>query len=264
MLNMICITGAELAAKAKEAGIVVLIGVVMVFVILALLIGVVQLLKYLNSWMNVWDAHMIYVRERKGEVKKIKVANSDRFSLELNTINSKKDSGEMTSEQAEKALAVLAADKAKAKLELVKQKRELNIKYDTVFNIVKETNFRVKKLIKAEKEEYKQARSLINGDDKKNQIEALKSARILKKVELDDQIKIEEKERDARTALAKVGLPVPANENHSGKILADNQLPEVTDGKVIAAITAAITMILSEDGVAKKAAFRVRSIKLVK
>ncbi|MDE6967661.1 MAG: OadG family protein [Clostridia bacterium] len=73
MINNLLICAKQtILDKLGEAGIVVLIGVAMVFLVLFLLIGVVKLLQYINKLLNNWDDMMAIYRANKAERKAIK------------------------------------------------------------------------------------------------------------------------------------------------------------------------------------------------
>ncbi len=70
--NLLFCAKQTIGDKLATAGIVVLIGVSMVFIVLFLLIGVVKLLQYLNKLLNNWDDMMAIYRANKAERKAIK------------------------------------------------------------------------------------------------------------------------------------------------------------------------------------------------
>jgi len=72
IINLLFCAERTIGEKLLEAGIVVLIGVSMVFIVLFLLIGVVKLLQYANKWLNNWDEMMAVYRANKAERKAIK------------------------------------------------------------------------------------------------------------------------------------------------------------------------------------------------
>ena len=82
--NLLFCAEQTIGDKLAEAGIVVLIGVSMVFVILFLLIGVVKLLQYLNKGLNNWDDIMAIYRANKAERKAIKKSYVDIKDEQIN------------------------------------------------------------------------------------------------------------------------------------------------------------------------------------
>ncbi len=116
--NLLFCAEQTIGDKLAEAGIVVLIGVSMVFVILFLLIGVVKLLQYLNKGLNNWDDIMAIYRANKAERKAIKKSYVDIKDEQINDLYKKLDNKEITKLEFKEA-------SSKIKLEYKSKKPEI-------------------------------------------------------------------------------------------------------------------------------------------
>ncbi len=119
MINNLLLCAEEsFGSKMATAGIVVLIGVSMVFIVLFLLIGVVKLLQYINKYLNNWDDMMAIYRANKAERKAIKTSYVDARDEQVNSLYKKLDSNEITKLEFKEA-------SAKIKLEYKSKKPEI-------------------------------------------------------------------------------------------------------------------------------------------
>jgi len=116
--NLLFCAERTIGEKLLEAGIVVLIGVSMVFIVLFLLIGVVKLLQYINKYLNNWDDMMAIYRANKAERKAIKTSYVDARDDQLNSLYKKLDNNEITKLEFKEA-------SAKIKLEYKSKKPEI-------------------------------------------------------------------------------------------------------------------------------------------
>lgn len=94
--NLLFCAEKTIGDKLAEAGIVVLIGVSMVFIVLFLLIGVVKLLQYLNKLLNNWDDMMAIYRANKAERKAIKQTFVNEKDEKINELYKQLDNKEIT------------------------------------------------------------------------------------------------------------------------------------------------------------------------
>ena len=92
--NLLFCAEKTIGDKLAEAGIVVLIGVSMVFIVLFLLIGVVKLLQYLNKLLNNWDDMMAIYRANKAERKAIKQTFVNEKDEKINELYKQLDNKE--------------------------------------------------------------------------------------------------------------------------------------------------------------------------
>ncbi len=98
------------AANTVNPGIVVLIGVVVVFLILLFLVGIVKLLKFSNTYMDKWDAMMLIFRGNRAEVASLKKSFIDTRDEALNDIYISEQRKEITKQDAKSELAKIKAE----------------------------------------------------------------------------------------------------------------------------------------------------------
>lgn len=128
MLNGI-LCASEFVGKLEQAGIVVLIGVSTVFVLLFILIGVVKLLRYFNTYMDKWDVMMTGVRSQRAEIKAVKKKVKDDYYAAIDKINIAYENDKNTAVKTESLKKAKEdyernLDKAKEEIVLIKAKYE--------------------------------------------------------------------------------------------------------------------------------------------
>lgn len=119
MINNLLICAEEsFGSKMATAGIVVLIGVSMVFIVLFLLIGVVKLLQYINKYLNNWDDMMAIYRANKAGRKAVKKSYIDARDEQINELYRQLDNKEISKLEFKEA-------ETKIKLEYKSKKPEI-------------------------------------------------------------------------------------------------------------------------------------------
>lgn len=118
MINNLLFCATKLGDKMATAGIGLLIGVSMVFLLLLLLIGVVKLMQYANKWLNNWDKMMAVYRANKAEIKAIKKSYADVKDEQINELYLKLDKNEITKSEFKQS-------EAQIKLEYKSKKPEI-------------------------------------------------------------------------------------------------------------------------------------------
>lgn len=108
--NLLCVEKMSFVDKLSEAGTVVLIGIVLVFIILAFLIGIVQTLRYFDRIMNKWDGMMLIYRSNKAKYKAIKTEYIDNRDILINEVYALLTSKEIDESDAKKRIANIKAD----------------------------------------------------------------------------------------------------------------------------------------------------------
>lgn len=118
MINLLICAEQSLGDKLAEAGIVVLIGVSMVFLLLFLLIGVVKLLQYLNGWLNSWDKMMAIYRADKAERKAVKQSYIDARDEQINLLYKRLEGGEIQKAEFKQLMAKIKQEYNQKKPEI--------------------------------------------------------------------------------------------------------------------------------------------------
>lgn len=127
MINNLLL-GASNKMTAGDVGIVVLIGVGLVFLILLLLIGVVKLLQLLNKALNKWDEKMAVVRANKAEVKALKMSYENDKDEKINKIYLQLEKGEISKNEFKEQLAKAKNEYKAKKPEIDKAVNDLKAK----------------------------------------------------------------------------------------------------------------------------------------
>ncbi len=100
-----------LAATAEvNPGIVVLIGISVVFLILLFLVAIVKLLKFSNKYLDNWDEFMLVVRGNRAEVLAVKKSYIDVRDEALNIVYIKGSSKELTAGEVKAQVAEIRAE----------------------------------------------------------------------------------------------------------------------------------------------------------
>lgn len=129
MINRLLFSAAQtIGDKLAEAGIVVLIGVSMVFLLLFLLIGVVKLLQYLNNYLNKWDDMMAVYRANKADRKAIKQSYINERDEAMSKLYNQLESAEISKAQFKDSQAKIKLDYKSKKPEMKEAIAELKAK----------------------------------------------------------------------------------------------------------------------------------------
>lgn len=127
MINNVLLC-ADIVDKLIEAGIVVLIGVSLVFIVLFILIGVVKLLKIADGWLNIWDKKMAVYRANKQEVKALKNSYIDAKEEKVNLLYKKLEKNEIDKNEFKTQLAQIKQDYKDKKPEIKQAVLDLKAK----------------------------------------------------------------------------------------------------------------------------------------
>lgn len=235
---------ASLGDTMQQGLLVTVMGVCLVFLILAFLIAVITLLKHFNALMNRWDAYMLRVRAMRAEIKALKkTAREERanaieaLSDDLSKADKDKAMLDIKNEYCSKTIANKAAI------------TEIHANFDAVSKIEKER----RAAISAVKAEARKAIKTAKNGVKRNDPKFVADKLILLD-EMNGKIASVNKEFDAKI------VAVGVNEDASGVIDCD-----ATDDEITAVIAAVIAYVTSQENSGeKKAKFRVRSLKEIK
>lgn len=249
MLNMLC---ASFAENIQLCLIVVVIGIGMVFIILAMLIGVVQLLKYVNDGLNVWDDMMYYVRKKKAEKKVIVNSLKEHKASDIADIKIAKSDKKITKEDAKAQIIARKEKYQEDKALSLNIIAEIKSKYAEAKLVNVDTSSKISAMKQAEKAEFNTAMSTVSSPGAKAE---LKTARISKLDAMSKEIK-------SMRAAAKAAMNaiIEASEVDDSEM----EVQYTNNDEIIAAITAAIAIVTANESVARKVTFKVRSIKEVR
>lgn len=126
--TLLCAEKMSFVDKLAEAGIVVLIGVTLVFIILAFLIGIIYILKHFNVAMNKWDDKMATYRSNKAYLKSIKNEYYENKNNKINEIYLLLEKGEIDNAEAKKRIVEIKADFLAIKPEIKAKVAEAKLK----------------------------------------------------------------------------------------------------------------------------------------
>ena len=130
--TLLCAEKMSFLDKLADAGIVVVIGVVLVFLILAFLIGIIYILRYLNDVLNKWDDKMVVYRGNKAKLKAIKEEYIIDKDNKINDIYIALENGDINDSEAKIKIAKIKEEynalKPEIKAKVAELKEQLSAK----------------------------------------------------------------------------------------------------------------------------------------
>lgn len=228
--------------KLVQGLLVTVIGVLLVFVILALLIYLAKLLKQFNSLMDLWDSYMLRYRALRGEIKSTKRKTREiRAKARLELANCDKAERDKRCELIESEFAKSMAENQIYFAQLLAEFDEVTVidkaRRKEIAGVKAETRAAIRTAKKLADKAESDAKKIIINTDTASRIADIN---------------------------AKYQLKIAAVGNASSATAQPPQGINDCDDELIAVISAAIAIATAQEAQAKKVQFRVRNIREVR